>query len=110
MIRHLSLTAKVNWQVHDLEITPQDANVCHPSFSFDASVDDLFGPLAGGASVHILSEDMRQNMVELYQYTVDNHITGGSFSTQFGLEMVNQFELPLRYIIWSGEKMVPVKT
>ena len=109
MIRHLSLAAKVHWQVHDLEITPQDANVCHPSFSFDASVDDLFGPLAGGASVHILSEDMRQNMMELYQYTVNNHITGGSFSTQFGLEMVNQFELPLRYIIMGGEKMVPVK-
>ena len=109
MIRHLSLSAKVHWQVHDLEITPQDANVCHPSFSFDASVDDLFCPLAGGASVHILSEDIRQNMVELYQYTVDNHITGGSFSTQFGLELVNQFELPLRYIIMGGEKMVPVK-
>ncbi|MFA4997436.1 MAG: amino acid adenylation domain-containing protein, partial [Bacteroidales bacterium] len=109
MIRHLSLAAKVNWQVHDLEITPRDSNVCHPSFSFDASVDDLFGPLAGGASVHILSEDMRQNMVELYQYTVDNHITGGSFSTQFGMELVNQFELPLRYIIMGGEKMVPLK-
>ncbi|MFA5769607.1 MAG: amino acid adenylation domain-containing protein, partial [Bacteroidales bacterium] len=109
MIRHLSLAAKVHWQVHDLEITPQDANICHPSFSFDASVDDLFCPLAGGASVHILCEDIRQNMVELYQYTVDNHITGGSFSTQFGLELVNQFELPLRYIIMGGEKMVPVK-
>ncbi len=109
MIRHLSLAAKVHWQVHDLEITPQDANICHPSFSFDASVDDLFCPLAGGASVHILCEDIRQNMVELYQYTMDNHITGGSFSTQFGLEMVNQFELPLRYIIMGGEKMVPVK-
>ncbi|MDD4919571.1 MAG: amino acid adenylation domain-containing protein [Bacteroidales bacterium] len=109
MIRHLSLAAKVHWQVHDLEITPKDANICHPSFSFDASVDDLFGPLAGGALVHILSEDMRQNMVELYRYTVDNHITGGSFSTQFGLELVNQFELPLRYIVMGGEKMVPVK-
>jgi len=109
MICHLSLAAKVHWQVHDLEITPQDANVCHPSFSFDASIDDLFVPLAGGASVHILSEDIRQNMKELYDYLVAQNITGGSFSTQFGLEMANQFELPLRYMIMGGEKMVPVK-
>ncbi|MDD3811824.1 MAG: amino acid adenylation domain-containing protein [Bacteroidales bacterium] len=109
IIRHSSLAARVQWQVHDFGITPNDSNTCHPSFSFDASVDDLFGPLGGGGAVHILSEEMRQNMKDLYDYMVAHQITGGSFSTQFGLEMVNQFDLPLRYIVMGGEKMVPTR-
>jgi len=109
MIRHRSLAAKVHWQMHDFEMTSSDNNICHPSFSFDASVDDLFGPLAAGGTVHILWEEIRQNMVDLYKYTIHNQITGGSFSTQFGMELVNQFELPLRYIVMGGEKMVQLK-
>lgn len=109
MIRHLSLAAKLQWQLSKFGITTDDSNCCHPSFSFDASVDDLFGPLAAGGAVHILPEEMRQNMVALQKYLFANRITGGTFSTQFGLEMINQFELPLRYMIMGGEKMVPAR-
>ena len=109
MIRHKSLRALTAWHLHDLQITCKDNHSAHPSFSFDASVDDLFPPLAAGACVHIIPSGMRQDMVELFNYMVENNISGGSFSTQFGLEMVNQFELPLRFIMMGGEKMVPAK-
>ncbi|HBG53290.1 MAG TPA: non-ribosomal peptide synthetase, partial [Rikenellaceae bacterium] len=86
-----------------------DNNLCHASFSFDASVHDLFPPLTAGACVHVIPADMRQDMMMLYDYILASHITGSTISTQFWLEMINQFELPLKYMLVGGEKMFSVK-
>ena len=39
----------------------------------------------------------------------DQNHNRGTFSTQFGLELINQFELPMKYMLVGGEKMFPVK-
>ncbi|NLH23683.1 MAG: AMP-binding protein, partial [Bacteroidales bacterium] len=109
MISHRGLAAWCIGHAHDMDIILGDNNLCHASFSFDASVDDIFPPLTTGACVHVIPAEMRQDMIMLYDYILANHITGGTISTQFGLEMINQFELPMKYILVGGEKMFPVK-
>ncbi|TWH51680.1 non-ribosomal peptide synthetase [Sporomusa sp. KB1] len=109
MIRHKSLAAFLAWRTRDYQLTAKDNLCCHSSFSFDASVEDLFTALSVGGQLHIISEELRQNMHGLHQYFHANHITGGTFSTQFGMELLNQFDLSLRYIIMGGEKLKQVK-
>ena len=109
MIRHKSLAALLAWRSRELQLTENDKLCCHSSFSFDASVDDLFTPLIVGGQSHIISEELRQNMYELNQYFHKHNITGGTFSTQFGMELINQFDLPLRFVLMGGEKLKAVK-
>ena len=109
MIRHKSLAAFLAWRINDYQLTAKDHISCHSSFSFDASVYDLFAPLVVGAQLHIISEEMRQNMQELYQYIYKQQIADALFSTQFGMELINQFDIPLKSITLGGEKLKPVK-
>ena len=109
MILHKSLLALLSWYIKETEADWNDKISCYPSFSFDASVLDLFLPLSVGAELYIIPSDLRQNMPGLYHFLVDNGITGGVFSTQFGMELLNQYELPLRFTFLGGEKLLPVK-
>ena len=103
---HSSLRAMLAWLV---TITGDNAvNAHHPSFSFDASVNDLFAPLAAGGQVHILADGMRKDLAGMNRYFCEHKVTGLSMSTQIGMTMINQFpDMPIRYIIMGGEKMLP---
>ena len=62
MIAHKSLTALLSWYIKAMEADQEDKIFCYPSFSFDASVPDLFMSLSAGATLHIIPSEMRQNM------------------------------------------------
>ena len=105
---HSSLRAYLAWRIHDLKFTPESRNAQHASFSFDASLDDLLCPLAAGGSVYIMPEEIRKDVNAMCQYLFDNGITGMTLSTQLGMTMLGLFNnLPLRYLMMGGEKMLP---
>ena len=105
---HSSLRAFLAWRIHDLKFTPESRNAQHASFSFDASLDDLLCPLAAGGSVYIMPEEIRKDVNAMCQYLFDNGITGMTLSTQLGMTMLGLFNnLPLRYLMMGGEKMLP---
>ncbi|CAA7393604.1 Tyrocidine synthase 1 [Chryseobacterium fistulae] len=105
MIEHKSLRSFVSWFSDCIELNSDDRCAQHASFSFDASMDDLMTPLSVGAEIHILSSVLRHDMQGMYNYFIDHHITGSSLSTQLGMEMLNEYELPLRFIVVGGEKL-----
>ena len=105
MMEHKGLCGLMRWLVPLEELNPGDKCAEHASFSFDASLLDLFAPLTCGAEVHILSSELRLNPESMCKYFREQHITGISMSTQLGMEMINSFELPLRYMVMGGEKM-----
>ncbi len=105
---HRSLRAFIAWR--ERIVGRESVNAVHASFSFDASLDDLLCPLALGGQVHILSEALRRDLAGMKAYFEENRVTGVTFSTQIGMEMVNRFpDLPLRYVMMGGEKMLPCK-
>ncbi|SFW51679.1 non-ribosomal peptide synthetase [Selenomonas ruminantium] len=107
---HRSLRAYVEWRLIDFAITEKSIHAVHPSFSFDASLEDLLCPIAAGSEIHILSEELRRNMEEMKDYFIGHGITHASFSTQMGMAMLNQYpELPMRYMLMGGEKMLPCR-
>ena len=110
MVQHKALYAYLSaWQGEAFGILPSDHISCYPSFSFDASVDDLYGALFNGATLYIIPADLRQDMLGLVKYLEENKITGGTFSTQLGMELLNQFKVGLRYVRLGGEKLKPVE-
>ena len=110
MIEHQSLRANVEWHNDLLKITSEDHCAQHPSFSFDASLDDLMPPLVKGAQLHILSSELRHNMQEMNDYFYKHRIVGLAMSNQLGTEMLNNYQLPLRYLMLGGSKMLHVTT
>ena len=110
MIEHQSLRANVEWHNDLLKITSEDHCAQHPSFSFDASLDDLMSPLVQGAQLHILSSEIRHNMQEMNDYFYKHKIVGLAMSNQLGTEMLNNYQLPLRYLMLGGSKMLHVTT
>lgn len=77
---------------------------CHSSFSFDASVEDLFPALTVGGSVFIMPEEIRKDISALHSYIIENGITGGCYTTQLGVSLLEFYpDLPVDYLVVGGE-------
>jgi bacitracin synthase 3 len=103
---HSSLRTMLAWLVN---IVGENAvDVLHPSFSFDASINDLFGSLSAGGQVHILADGLRKDPAAMDRYIREYGITGMTVSTQIGMALINQFpDMPIQFMMMGGEKMLP---
>lgn len=109
MIEHKGLMNFITWLSQLEELTHKDSCALHTSFSFDGSMFDLFPPLAVGASLHVLSSSLRQDMGGLFDYIKKNQITGMLLTTQLGMAVMEQYDLPMRYLMVGGEKLSSVR-
>lgn len=107
---HRSLSAFLAWRLAGLSLDNTCRLACHASFSFDASLDDLFSPLAAGGTCYIMPDQIRKDMDAMYSFLVDHQITGMTLSTQLGMAMINEYpDLPIQFLMMGGEKMLPFK-
>lgn len=100
-----SLYAFTNTIVDQLHLTAGDRISSHSSFSFDAHIEDIFPVLTIGGSVHIIPENIRKDITEIYRFITDHNITGGGYTTMLTQLLVQHFDLKQRYIIAGGEKL-----
>ncbi len=108
MQSHRALRAFVAWGIALFGITPDSVHAEHASFSFDASLDDLIQPMTAGAQVHIISEELRQDLQGMAAYLRDHRVTCMSLSTQIGMALINQYpDVGLKTLMMGGEKMLP---
>ena len=105
MIEQHALCSMLEWLIQMEELKAGDKCAAHPSFSFDASVPDLFGPLICGAQVHIMPSALRYDIGAFSRYLADNKITGLTMSTQIGMELLENHDLTLRYLFLGGENL-----
>ncbi|MDO4478234.1 MAG: amino acid adenylation domain-containing protein [Lachnospiraceae bacterium] len=81
----------------------------YASFGFDANMMDLYGALTNGASLYIITEDMRLDFVALNKYFCDNEITDAFMTTQIGRAFALETQCPsLKSLSLGGEKLVPL--
>jgi len=79
---------------------------CYSSFSFDASVEDLYPVLTVGGTLYLPSEDVRKDLTLLADFVRNNVMTGGNYTTQIGQMLAASYpDLPLDYLVFGGEKM-----
>jgi amino acid adenylation domain-containing protein len=107
VLPHRALRAFLAWRIDRLGFNAESRNAVHASFSFDASLDDLLCPIAAGGSVYIVPDDLRKDIDGLYNYLLENRITGMTLTTSLGLLMLGRYhDLPLEYLMMGGEKML----
>lgn len=109
VIPNRALSSFVRTCVKTYELSATDRIMCQGTFSFDASVEDLYPILTVGGQLHILEETKVKDLNAIAQYITDNGITGCNFTTQLGhLLMSTHPDLPLRYVTVGGEALSDV--
>ncbi len=83
MVEHRNLVNFLGWYTRLHDFTPQDRCVAFASFSFDASVAQVWAPLVSGAALHIIPESLRLAPEELNRYFEAEGICHAHFPTQF---------------------------
>ncbi len=106
MIPHRAKANFVQFIAKEWHHTPQSRICCHSSFSFDASVEDLYPVLIVGGTLYTVPQDARKDLILLHDFIVDNGITGGCYTTQLGQMLLQLYpDLPVDYLVVGGEKM-----
>ena len=90
-------------------VTSDDRFSAYGAFGFDASMQDLYPALTIGASVYIVPEEMRLDLVGLHEFVTENKITMMDCTTQLGRQFITAYpECPsMKVFTVGGEKLVP---
>jgi amino acid adenylation domain-containing protein len=106
MIEHRSLTNFCLWYKNARNLTEKDNIACLSSFSFDASIMEIFPPLITGSTVHIIDNDTGLSIYSLNDYFEKNNITGCFFTTQIAEQFMDMVgNNSLRWLEAGGEKL-----
>ncbi|MEN6390525.1 MAG: amino acid adenylation domain-containing protein [Syntrophomonas sp.] len=106
MIEHRSVVNYINWHMNYYGINEAYNCAAHGSFSFDASVPQIYSPLLSGAELHIIDAEIRLSPIELNEYFEKNNINHADLPTQFAEQfMMNVSNQSLKSITTGGEKL-----
>lgn len=105
MISHRALISFVHVCLTMYQLTASDRIFCHSNFCFDASVEELFPILTCGGELHILADNLIREPEKIVDYIRSHNLTGGSFATQLGVEILSNYNLNLKYVSVGGEKL-----
>ena len=104
-VTHEAMMNFIIWLKNTENLKAGEQCAIHTNFVFDGSLFDLYPPLISGATLHILSSTLRMDLHGMYRYFVDHHIVGLLLTTQMGMMMMRNYELPLRFLMVGGEKL-----
>uniref|UniRef100_UPI00136F0F9F AMP-binding protein n=1 Tax=Clostridium sp. C8-1-8 TaxID=2698831 RepID=UPI00136F0F9F len=105
MIKHKSLINLCLWNNEYYEVTESDNATRYAGFGFDASVWELFPYLVAGATVHVISKNLRLDIKRLNNYFEENNITISFLPTQICEQFQRESNGSLRYLLTGGDKL-----
>ena len=107
-IEQRNIVAFCHWYQREYQLTSESRASAYASYGFDANMMDTWPALTIGASVHIISEDLRMNLVALNDYFEHNGITHCLMTTQIGRQFATEIDNhSLLHLNVGGEKLVP---
>ena len=105
-LTHANLVAFCNWYQRFYSLKPEHKVAAYASYGFDACMMDMYPALTCGASVHIIPEEIRLDLIALNDYFELNHITHSFMTTQVGYQFATSIENhSLLYLSTGGEKL-----
>ena len=105
-LTHANLVAFCNWHQRFYSLKPDHKVAAYASYGFDACMMDMYPALTCGASVHIIPEEIRLDLIALNDYFEQNHITHSFMTTQVGYQFATSIENhSLLYLSTGGEKL-----
>ena len=108
VLHHLGLMSYILSTTEENKLTADDRISSHRSFSFDSHIEDLYAILLLGGSLHIMPSAIRKDLQAVYDFVVRHKITGGGYTTSIAALLVNNFDMPVRYVSAIGEKLTGV--
>ena len=108
-LEHRNVVAFSQMHQHALLVEADSRIGAYASFGFDACLLELWPPLIVGATVYIIPEEIRLDLIALNDYFEQNGITHTFMTTQVARSFVN--DIPnhsLKAFITGGEKLADV--
>ena len=88
------------------DLGPQNNVAAYASYGFDANMMDMYPTLTSGATLHIIPEEIRLDLIALNDYFEQNHITHSFMTTQVGYQFATTIENhSLLHLTVGGEKL-----
>jgi amino acid adenylation domain-containing protein/thioester reductase-like protein len=75
MIEHRSIVNTVNWRINHYHFNAQDVLLQIPPYNFDSSVEDIFSFLSAGATIVIIDQDRRLELMYVKELIVQNKVS-----------------------------------
>ncbi|WP_245730646.1 non-ribosomal peptide synthetase/type I polyketide synthase [Micromonospora pallida] len=110
VIPHRAISNTVAWYTRDLDITAHDRLSWFCSPGFDASCIEVWPALRGGATLHVVPDDVRLDPERLRDWLVDTAITVAFFPTPVGellldLDWSDGPRPALRHLVVGGDRL-----
>jgi len=107
MLHHRGLCNLTLRQIEDFELTPQSRCLQFASFSFDASVSEIFTTLISGAALYLMSREVQTSMSKLAGLLRDTRITTVTLPPSV-LSLLREEPLPdMHTVVSAGEALAP---
>ena len=105
-LTHGNLVCFCHWYQRYYSLKPEHNVAAYASYGFDACMMDLYPALTCGATVHIIPEEIRLDLIALNDYFEREHITHSFMTTQVGYQFATSIENhSLKYLSTGGEKL-----
>ena len=109
MLEHRNLVSFCNWYRNYYSLTSDSKVAAYASYGFDANMMDMYPALTTGASVYVIDESIRLDLLALDKYFNENGITHSFMTTQVGRQFALEADCKsLQHLSVGGEKLVPV--
>ena len=103
---HRNILAFSEWYQRKFGLTADCRISAYASYGFDACMMDLYPALTCGATVHIIPEELRLDLVALNEYFESQKITHAFMTTQVAYQFATSIENhSLHYLLTGGEKL-----
>lgn len=105
-LTHGNLVAFCHWYQRYYDLKPEHNVAAYASYGFDACMMDMYPALTCGATVHIVPEELRLDLIALNGYFEQQHITHSFMTTQVGYQFATSIDNhSLLHLSTGGEKL-----
>ena len=95
--------------IHKFNLTNEDSLSKYSSFSFDASVIEIFCSLMSGACLYFIPNHIKFDIYKLNEFFNENNITFSFLTTKFAEIFMNLENRSLKNLLVGGEKLKYLK-
>ena len=108
-LEHRNMVAFCHMHIHTMHLEADSRVGAYASFGFDACLQELWATLIVGATVYIIPEEIRLDLLALNDYFEQNGITHTFMTTQVARSFVNDIDNhSLKAFVTGGEKLADV--
>ena len=109
MLEHRNLANFCAWYRSFYHLDNTSRVAAYASYGFDACMMDMYPALTTGASVYVVEEEIRLDLLSLEKYFNERGITHSFMTTQVGRQFYSMTGTDrLKYLSVGGEKLVPL--